>query len=228
LQSPLGGGVATVGIDGAARTRSYAYNHDAPPALPGMSAFGVLDDAGQRLLQSVKPPSGRQEWTLQVAPAEPNREHTLTWRVPPSTPKRWHITLENPITGERVDMRQREFYRFTPAEAQTLRVVVEPSVAAPVRIINLAASVSRGGQATLQFQLTGEATLRAEIRTARGETIRVLTPSARGGRRRAEPYLEWTRRQRTRAAPGTYMAYIEAVDSEGRVARATIPILLTR
>jgi hypothetical protein len=228
LQSPLGGGVATVGIDAAARTRGYAYNHDAPPALPGMSAFGILDESGQRLLQSVKPPSGRQVWTLQVAPAEPNREHTLTWRIPPSTPKRWRIVLENPITGERVDMRQREFYRFTPAEAQTLRVVVEPSVAAPVRIVNLSASVSRGGQATLQFQLTGEATLRAEIRTPRGETVRVLTPSRAAGA--GTQSLTWNGRDASERAlpPGTYMAYIEAVDSDGRVARATTPILLTR
>ena len=136
--------------------------------------------------------------------------------------------LENPITGERIDMRQREFYRFTPADAQTLRVVVEPSVAAPVRIINLAATVSRGGQATLQFQLTGEATLRAEIRTARGETIRVLTPSRAAGA--GVQSLTWNGRDANERAlpPGTYMAYIEAVDSEGRVARATIPILLTR
>jgi flagellar hook assembly protein FlgD len=136
--------------------------------------------------------------------------------------------LENPTTGERVDMRQREFYRFVPAQAQTLRVVVEPSVAAPVRIINLAAAVSRSGQATLQFQLTGEATLRAEIRTARGETIRVLTPSRAVGA--GTQSLTWNGRDANERAlpPGTYMAHIEAVDSDGRVARAIIPILLTR
>lgn len=228
LQSPVGGGIATLGMDNAARTRSYAYNHDAPPSLPGMSAFGVLNDAGQRLLQAVKPTTGRQEWTLQVVPAEPNREHTLTWRIPSTTPKRWRITLENPTTSERVDMRQREFYRFTPAEAQTLRVVVEPSVAAPVRITNLTASVSRGGQTTLQFQLTGEATLRAEIRSARGETLRVLTPSRAAGA--GMQTLTWNGRDTSERAlpPGTYMAYIEAIDSDGRIARATTPILLTR
>lgn len=228
LQSPVGGGVATLGLDNAVRTRAYAYLHDAPPALPGMSLFGV-QEAGERLLtQSVKPSTGRQEWTLQIVPAEPNREHTLTWRIPKSTPRRWRIYLENPVIGERIDMRQREFYRFNPVEAQTLRVAIEPSVAVPVRITNLAATTTRGGQAIIQFQLTGEATVRAEIRSMRGETVRVLQPSRAAGV--GVQSLTWNGRDSQERAlpPGHYMAYIEAVDSEGRVARATTPIVITR
>ncbi|MCS7300081.1 MAG: hypothetical protein NZ556_00800 [Fimbriimonadales bacterium] len=228
LQSPVGGGVAILGLDQAVRTRAYAYNHDAPPTLPGMSAFGVRSEDGRLLTHAVKPPAGRQEWTLLVAPAEPNREHTLSWRVPSNTPRRWRIYLENSITGERVDMRQREFYRFTPAQAQTLRVVIEPSVAAPVRILNLSATATRGGQATIQFQLTGEATVRAEIRNARGEVVRTLQPSRAAGA--GVQSLSWNGRDQHERAlpPGSYMAYIEAVDSDGRVARATTPIILTR
>ncbi|GIV08153.1 MAG: hypothetical protein KatS3mg019_0244 [Fimbriimonadales bacterium] len=228
LQSPVGGGVAMIGLDNAVRTRGYAYNHDAPPALPGMSAFGVQTENGDLLAQAVQPNTGRQEWTLQVAPAEPNREHTLTWRVPNSTPRRWRIYLENPITGERVDMRQREFYRFTPAEVQTLRVAIELNLAAPVRITNLTAATTRGGGATIQFQLTGEATVRAEIRNARGELVRTLQPSRAAGA--GVQSLTWNGRDTQERAlpPGNYMAHIEAVDSDGRIARATIPIMMTR
>ncbi|MCS6923786.1 MAG: hypothetical protein NZM10_05350 [Fimbriimonadales bacterium] len=228
LQSPIGGGVATLGVDNGVRTRAYAYNHDAPPVLPGMSVFGVQGEGGRLLTQSVKPHAGKQEWALQVAPAEPNREHTLTWRIPRNTPRRWRLTLENPATGERVDMRQREFYRFTPAEAQTLRVVLETSVAAPVRITNLTATTTRGGGATIQFQLTGDATVRAEIRSLRGETMQVLQPSRAAGA--GMQSLTWNGRDSQGRAlpPGNYMAHIEAVDSEGRVARAAIPIVITR
>ena len=228
LQSPIGGGVAILGVDNAVRTRSYAYNHEAPPALPGMSAFGILGDGGRLLTQAVNPNAGRQEWTLQVVPAEPNREHTLTWRIPSSTPRRWRIYLENPATGERVDMRQREFYRFTPTQAQMLRVAIESGIAAPVRITNLAASTTRGGQTTIQFQLTSEATVRAEIRSLRGETVRVLQPSRAASA--GVQSLTWDGRDLHARAlpPGTYIASIEAVDSEGRVARATIPIVITR
>lgn len=80
----------------------------------------------------------------------------------------------------------------------------------------------------MQFQLTGEATLRAEIRSARGETLRVLTPSRAAGA--GMQTLTWNGRDTSERAlpPGTYMAYIEAIDSDGRIARATTPILLTR
>lgn len=228
LQSPVGGGVVTLGLDNAVRTRSHAYNHDAPPALPGMSAFGVQTENGNLLTQAVQPNTGRQEWTLQVAPAEPNREHTLSWRIPSHTPRRWRVYLENPITGERVDMRQREFYRFTPATAQTLRVAIEPNLAAPVRITNLAATTTRGGGATIQFQLTGEATVRAEIRNARGQVVRLLQPNRAAGA--GVQSLSWNGRDQQERAlpPGSYMAHIEAVDSDGRIARATTPIVITR
>ena len=125
-------------------------------------------------------------------------------------------------------MRQREFYRFTPAEAQTLRVAIEPSVAAPVRITNLVAATTRSGQATIQFHLTGEATVRAEIRSMRGEMVRLLQPSRAAGA--GVQSLTWNGRDSQERAlpPGNYMAYIEAIDSEGRVARATTPIVITR
>ncbi|MCS7208529.1 MAG: hypothetical protein NZ874_03065 [Fimbriimonadales bacterium] len=228
LQSPVGGGVVVVGLDDAVRTRAHAYNHDAPPALPGMSAFGVQGEGAQLLAQAIKPRAGRQEWTLHIAPAEPNREHTLTWRVPEGTPRRWRIYLEDPTTGVRVDMRQCAFYRFTPTGAQTLRVAIEPSLAAPVRIVNLTATATRSGQATIQFQLTGEATVRAEIRNARGETLRVLQPSRATGA--GVQSLVWNGRdfQERALPPGSYLAYVEAVDRDGRVARATIPIVITR
>ncbi|MCX7993075.1 MAG: hypothetical protein N2651_05355 [Fimbriimonadales bacterium] len=228
LQSPVGGGVVTLGLENDARARSYTYNHEAPPALPGMSAFGVLTENGRLLAQSIKPNGGKQEWTLRVAPAEPNREHTLTWRIPSDTPRRWRVSLENLATGERVDIRQREFYRFTPAEVQSLRVTLEPSVATPVRIVNLATTVSRGGQATIQFQLTGDATVRAEIRNPRGEVVRILQPSRAAGA--GVQSLTWNGRDSQERAlpPGSYMAFIEAVDSDGRVARATTPVVLTR
>ncbi len=226
LQSSVGGGVATIGVDSPARTR--VHNHDAPPPLPGMSAFGVRADNGELLAQAVHPNSGRQEWTLQIVPAEPNREHTLAWRVPENTPRRWRIYLENPITGERVDMRQREFYRFTPTQTQLLRVALEPSHAAPVRITNLAVTTTRSGGATIQFQLTGEATVRAEIRNARGELVRTLTPS-RAASAGAQSLLWNGRDQHERALPpGSYTAHIEAIDSDGRITRAATPILLTR
>ncbi|MDW8105992.1 MAG: FlgD immunoglobulin-like domain containing protein [Armatimonadota bacterium] len=228
LQSPVGGGVVVLGLDNTARVRSHADSQALPPALPGMSVFGIREGDGELLAQAVKPVGTRQEWTLLIAPAEPNREHTLTWQLPETTPRRWRLYLENPATGERVDMRQRTFYRFTPAKAQTLRVVLEPALATPVRIVNLSTTVSRSGQATIQFQLTGEATWRAEVRSLRGEVVRILQPSQAS--RAGIQSIVWNGRDTHERAlpPGTYLVQIEATDAEGRVARATTTIVLTR
>ncbi|MCS7066049.1 MAG: hypothetical protein NZL85_07230, partial [Fimbriimonadales bacterium] len=230
LQSPAGGAVVTLGLDTPTRTRQARSKEEAPPALPGMTAFGILEGEvphAPMLIQDTRPLGGRQVWTLRVVPGEPNLEHTLTWRVP-NTRRTWRITLENPITGERIDMRRHAAYRFTPGGAQTLRVVLEPASPMPVRIVGVQATATRGNTFTVRYQLTGEATVRAEIRSARGETLRLLQPSRAVSA--GVQSLTWNGRDSQERAlpPGSYLLQIEAVDSEGRVARTVTPILLTR
>jgi hypothetical protein len=232
LQSPAGGAVVTLGLDTPTRTRSRWAQLESPPPLPGMTAFGVKPDetttvSNGLLLQDIRPLGRRQVWTLQVVPAEPNREHTLTWHIP-NARRAWRILLENPVTGERIDMRRQAAYRFTPAGTQTLRVVLESESQLPPRIVGVQVVATRGNQISVRYQLTAEATVRAEIRSARGETLRVLQPSRAAGA--GVQSLTWNGRDAQERAlpPGSYLLHIEAVDSEGRVARATTPILLTR
>ncbi len=227
LQSRSGGAITTLGIDPSARTRSAVLNVGAPPSLPGMPAFGVQAPDGLRW-QEVRPNVGRQEWNLTVIPGEASTEHTLHWRLPETTTRRWRILLEDPITGERIDMRQRDFYRFTPAESHTLRVVLEPNPATPVRITNIQVATTRGNEVSIRYQLTGDASLRAEIRSPSGQTLRVLQPTRSAGA--GVQSLVWNGRDQQERAlpPGTYLLHLEAVDADGRVARATSPILLTR
>lgn len=230
LQSPAGGAVITLGLDTPTRARRAWAKAEAPPALPGMTAFGVLTSeasAEPLLIQDTRPLGGRQVWTLQVIPGEPNREHTLTWRIP-NMRRAWRALLENPVTGERIDMRRQAAYRFTPGGAQTLRVVLEPTSQLPVRIVGVQATATRGNIFTIRYQLTGEATVRAEIRSARGETLRILQPSRAVSA--GVQSLVWNGRDSQERAlpPGSYLLQIEAVDTEGRTARVVTPILLTR
>jgi hypothetical protein len=239
LQSRAGGAVVTLGLDTPARTRHAWAKEELPPLLPGMTAFGVLE--GERdsyvgqgrhaglplLIRDIRPLGRRHEWMLQVVPSEPNLEHTLTWHIS-NARRRWRITLENPVTGERIDMRRQVAYRFTPGGVQTLRVVLEPESHLPVRIVGVHVSATRGNAISIRYQLTGEATVRAEIRSARGETLRILQPSRAAST--GTQSLTWNGRDSQERAlpPGTYLLQIEAVDGEGRVARAVAPILLTR
>ncbi len=226
LQSPVGGAVITLGLDTPARTRRTWTYVEAPPPLPGMTAFGV-QQGEQLLIQDIRPLGARQVWTLKLVPGESNREHTLTWRIP-NARRAWRITLENPVTGERIDMRRQSAYRFTPGGAQTLRVVLEPESRLPVRIVGMQVLATRSNTVTVRYQLTGEATVRAEIRSARGETLRVIQPARAISA--GSQSLTWNGRDSQERAlpPGTYMLHIEAVDSEGRIVRVATPILLTR
>ncbi len=227
LQSRAGGGVVTLGLDTPPRTRSRWAKAEAPPALPGMTAFAILGENQQQLLQDTRTLGTRQQWSLQVVPAEPNSEHTLTWRIPPAR-RRWRIVLENPVTGERVDMRRQSAYRFTPGGAQVLRITLEPESHLPPRIVGVQVSATRGSAVTIRYQLTADATVRAEVRSMRGETLRVLQPSRAAGA--GVQSLTWNGRDSQERAlpPGSYLLLLEAVDSEGRIARATAPIVLTR
>ncbi|CUU34183.1 FlgD Ig-like domain-containing protein [Armatimonadetes bacterium GXS] len=228
LQSRAGGGVITLGLDSRASSRSAKWDSEMPPLLPDMLGFGVVSESGALQMRSVRPLGGRQVWELRVLPAEPESEHTLTWNLPPNTARRWRITLEDPTTGNRVDMRRQSFYRFVPSEGRTLRVVVEPSVAAPVRITQVRVAPTRGGNFTIEYQLTGEASVKAEIRSARGEVVRILQP-ARATRAGVQTLVWNGRDQQERALPpGAYQLHLEAIDADGRVARAVTPILLTR
>lgn len=228
LQSPRGGAILTIGLDPAGRTRAAALNAEMPPLLPDMMGFGSRTPSGTLLLTDIRPASGRQTWELEVAPAEPNTEHTLTWQLPSNTARRWRLVLENPTTGERVDMRQQTFYRLTPSERQTLRIVLDPTPQSALRILNLQVSASRGNAITVHYTLTADATVRAEIRSARGETLRVLQPGR--ATRSGSQSLVWNGRdaQERVLPPGTYQLHIQATDSEGRTVRAFTPIILTR
>ena len=228
LQSRAGGSVLRVGLDPNARTHAGLWDTEMPPLLPGMMGFGIAEDAGTLRMQAMRPPVGRQVWALQITPAEPNTEHTLTWQLPATTARRWRLWLEDPVTGNRVDMRQQSFYRFTPGELHSLRVVVEPSLTTPVRIAQVRVAPTRGGGFTIEYQLTGDASVKAEIRSARGETLRLLQPTR--ATRAGTQSLHWDGRdtQERVLPPGTYQLHIEAVDAEGRTARYATPILLVR
>lgn len=228
LQSRAGGSVLTLGLDPNARTRSALWNTEMPPLLPDMLGFGIVDSSGGLQMQSVRPFGGRQEWQLQITPAEPNTEHTLTWNLPANTARIWRIWLEDPATHNRIDMRQRSFYRFTPSESQVLRVVVEPTLTTTVRIAQVRVAPTRGGNFSIEYQLTADASVRAEIRAPSGEVLRVLQPTR--ATRAGTQSLHWNGRDQQERAlpPGTYQLHIEAVDSDGRVVRHATPILLVR
>ncbi|MCW5934719.1 MAG: hypothetical protein KIT45_10565 [Fimbriimonadia bacterium] len=220
----------SVRLDPRASAGLDALDIEMPPAFTGAMVAQLEGSSGRgsAIYQSeARPPSAKQEWTLQLIPDQPDEPHTLRWQVPNAN-RRWRVTLLDPTTGQRIDMRRQREYRFVPGGTRSLKVTVEPLTRAPLQILNLQASPTRGGQVTAQFMLSGSGSVTAEIRSTRGERLRLLQPtrSADTGLHQ----LTWNGRDQNERSlpPGTYMLHVEAADEEGRVARAARPIVVVR
>lgn len=220
-----------LGLDPRARNDYDSMDVESPPAFTDMLRLGIEQPSWGRAAgtyrRDVRSPHARQEWEITVRPLQPDETHILRWQMP-NTNRRWRVTLYDPTTGEKIDMRTKHEYRFVPGSVRRLTVITEPVNRVPVQIVNLQTTVTRGSGVQAQFSLTGAATVRAEVRSMQGKSLRVLQPSRSAGA--GVHSLTWNGRDTQERAlpPGTYMLHVEATDEEGRVARAVRPVILAR
>lgn len=218
-----------LGLDPKAREGYDPLDTESPPPFGTGWKFGIEHKdwgaASGFYLQDVRP-GGRQEWELVVQPAQVDKAHVLRWHFS-SSPRRWRVILYDTLTGQQVDMRIQQEYRFVPRAERRFKVRVEPVARTPLRLMNLQASPSRGG-VTIRFSLSNAGTVRAEVRNLQGQRLRLIEPSraiAAGVHS-----LVWNGRdaQERAVPPGTYLIHLEAVDQEGRITRAVLPLILNR
>ena len=211
-----------------------------PPAPPGRSAS---DGLHLRLVRDGKPmeaetlPRSRnqRQWTLElvVPPSEEPRTRTLTLTAPDIArlPRGVNPVLRDLETGERRFLRGAAAWQITvPPEGITRRY--ELSLVATsrlLRITNLQVQGGRntGGTYTVQFNLSEAAKVTVSVQSG-GRVIRTLEQSR--SRNAGIQQVVWDGRdQQGRALPpGAYTLVITAETTEGQVARATTPVMLTR
>lgn len=220
-----------LGLDPRARNDYDSMDVESPPAFSERLRMGIEQQGWGRSAgtyeRDVRAPNAKQSWEITIRPLQPDETHILRWQMP-NTNRRWRVNLHDATTGEKIDMRTKREYWFVPGGVRRLTVITEPASRVPVQIVNLQTTVTRGSGVQAQFSLTSDATVRAEVRTMQGKILRVLQPSRSAGA--GVHSLTWNGRDTQERAlpPGTYMLHVEAINEEGRVARAVRPVLLTR
>ncbi|GBC92904.1 Protein TolB [bacterium HR15] len=172
-------------------------------------------------------------WLLEVEVAPGTQPQPITLRVGNllRLPHRVNLALVDERTGTRRPLHAAGSFTFTaPASGGVYRFRIEPIAShALLRVLNPTVQGGRGtGQAfTLHFTLTAEARLQVQIR-AGGRILRTLSDYR--SRSAGPQQFLWDGRDDNgvRLPPGQYLAEIVAMSEDGQIARAAIPIVMTR
>jgi WD40 repeat protein len=172
-------------------------------------------------------------WTVELEVASSTQPQPITLRVgnPLSLPHGVNLALVDERTGIRRPLRTVNALTFTaPPEGGIYRFRIEPiSSNALLRVLNptVQGGRSTGQSFTLRFALTAEAHLQVQIR-AGGRIVRTLSEGIT--RSAGLQQVVWDGRDDVgvRLPPGQYLAEIVAMGEDGQLARATVPILMTR
>ncbi|MDM7460438.1 MAG: FlgD immunoglobulin-like domain containing protein, partial [bacterium] len=192
-----------------------------------------LRHATHPLSADIRRADERAQWTIEVvvAPADTARPVELRFPDLAHLPRRAMLALYDEQAQRTFPLRTRARYTFTaPPEGGVFRFRIQQERArTPLQILQPSAQGGRsaGGAYTLQATLTAPAQVQFEIRAA-GRIVRTLPVQTT--RTAGLVQVVWDGRDETGRAlpPGTYQAHIVAQSDDGQLARAVIPILLTR
>lgn len=176
----------------------------------------------------VQPATRSAQWEFVVESSQPNREVTLRWPDAQRLPRSVNLVLVNLDTGERRYLRTSGAYTFRTGASGVSRFRLEMAASSRLlRIQQVRVNSTRGNQHTIAFQLTGDATVQVNILSG-GKVVRQLMNQAT--RSAGLQQAVWDGRDQSGVAlpPGAYTIEIRAVSDDGQVARATVPLILTR
>ncbi|MCX7992636.1 MAG: hypothetical protein N2651_03085, partial [Fimbriimonadales bacterium] len=202
-----------------------------PPVFKSYLAVHILDQRTRSALaQDLRRNAKRaQRWEIEVTSDQPEAEVTLQWTQELPTPKSMRLTLIDQTTGERISMLQHSSYRFR-TDAQSRRrftIEAQPARASRLQITSVAVTQTRGNQYSVQYALSGDATVQVIVQDATGKTIARLQ---NGTRSAGVSTATWNGRTDTGVAvpPGTYQLQIVATGEEGEAARVVRPLVVVR
>jgi hypothetical protein len=224
-----GGNAVVIGETPAAVTSG------APPAPPeGASSVRIVSRrGGVAFAADTRAASAGTTWDLEVnvdaVPA--NETVSLSWPGASSLPRGTDLVLVDQQNGTRRLLRTSSSYAFraTAAGLSRFRVESAPSTGA-LMITQAQARPGRGPGSPIQLSavLSQAADVQVRILGADGRTVR--TVEGRASRAAGVFLTTWDGRSQTGISmpAGSYVVELRASDSEGRFARALVPVVLTR
>lgn len=211
-----------------------AFDSEAPPEFGQMLAFGVVNPewgsfAG-RYAVDVRRSGARAAWNLQVRTPTPDTEVTLTWGDLRSVPKDIRLLLIDDSTDRRYNLRTVSSVTLRTDQNGTrrLQLLAEPQSGGVLRITGLRAQRTRGGAYTIQYTLSADAQVQAEVLSASGKPVRILQNGAPS--RAGIQSVSWDGRDAGGVAvpAGAYLLRIRAQSEDGTSSQAILPMVVTR
>ncbi|MGC8783990.1 MAG: FlgD immunoglobulin-like domain containing protein [Armatimonadota bacterium] len=210
------------------------YDSEAPPEFGQMLAFGIVNSdwgaAAGRYAVDVRRSGARTTWNLQVRTPAPEMEVTLTWSDLRSVPKDTRLVLVDDATGRQYNLRtvSSVTLRTDQTGTRSLQLVAEPQAGATLRITGLRAQRTRGGAYSIQYTLSADAQVQAEVLNASGKPVRILQSGAPS--RAGIQTVSWDGRDGGGVAvpAGAYLLRIRAQTEDGTSSQAILPMVVTR
>lgn len=211
-----------------------AWDSGAPPEFGQMLGFAVQNfDWGRyagRYAVDIRREGTKSIWRLQVRSPAPETDVTLMWNDLRAVPKGTRLVLLDEASGRRYNLRtvSSVTLRTDSSGMRNLQVVAEPQLGSDLRITQLRAQRTRGGTYSVQFALSADAQVQAEVLTTSGKPVRLLqngTPSRAGIQS-----VSWDGRDSSGIAvpAGAYLLRIRAHTDDGTSTQAILPMVVTR
>ncbi|MBD3292417.1 MAG: hypothetical protein GF393_05805, partial [Armatimonadia bacterium] len=213
---------------------SQALGAMSPLQNPPRTATGVdlafVDTAGTMLAGQFSAVEARElEWDVLVT-GRPGERVEVWCPDPGDIPDGWAVTLEDPASGSRIDIRRGARYATTLGSGETQRAMTLrlTRVGGPLTLSSLSAVASGAGGVEMTFTLSAPADCTVRLLNIAGRTVRVLrqgTPMPAG-----TSQLVWDGRSDAGLAVpnGTYLVQVEAAGEDGSRTQAVRTLAIGR
>lgn len=216
---------------GVSQERALAINLPPPPPLVQNPINVSLKQGDIDLGVDIRHRSNQREiWHLvvQVPPDQKGSEVTLRWNRA-SLPRSANLVMADLKNNVRRNMKATNSYTFRSDStgAYYFRIEVLPT-SHILRILNPKVARTRSGQHTLSFDLTSTASVNITVEDGRGRPLRILESNRSRSAGTHTTVWDGRDQQGVMLPPGQYMLSIQAISEDGQVARAVVPLVLTR
>jgi hypothetical protein len=224
---------------GATRSFDPCWDIEAPPdVVPGVSlGFGSegATAAGGRMAADFRSgqDASRGTWPLTLTTAQ-SGTISLAWDGLESLPKTLRLTLLDTATGARFPLASRSGWSVAVQAGQTrkLQIVAEAERSQVLGITNVltrsAGRASGGSSIRLEYSLTADADVQAEISTLAGRSVRRLTTSRGRSTERQSVLWNGLTDSGQPLPAGGYLVTLTARTDDGQTARVIRPIQILR
>jgi GH25 family lysozyme M1 (1,4-beta-N-acetylmuramidase) len=218
-------------VIGVLQERAITTNLPPPPPLTRNRTNASLKRGDIDLGVDIRRRSNQREvWELvvEIPPDQKGSDVTLRWNSA-LLPRSAGLVLIDIKNNVRRNMKAANHYTFCPDSAGLYYFRIEMLPTSHIlRILNPQVVNTRGGQYTLRFDLTSAASVNIVIEDGRGRQLRILESSRSRSAGTHTAVWDGRDQQGIKLPPGQYMLSIQAVSEDGQVARAVVPLIVTR